>query len=102
MPTLNLLPQNLIHQSLLLQHIQPSKTLRNNLYPIHRPAASTYILNLQLYWFQCLAQLLKHQSLFFVKVLRCLQGSGVRRGASCTLRDCAQGCVIGCVATVWS
>lgn len=46
MPSLNLLPQHLIHQPLLLQHTQSSKPLTCNLDPIHTPTTTGYIFDL--------------------------------------------------------
>ena len=46
MPPLNLLPQHLINQPLLLQHIQAPKPLTHNINPIHASTPTGYILDL--------------------------------------------------------
>ena len=48
MPLLNLLPQNLIDQAMLLNHTQTRKFLAHNVYPVHASAAAGDVLDFEL------------------------------------------------------
>lgn len=71
MPALNIIFQDLIDQSLLLQHIQVLEFVAQDLNPIHASTTTRDILHFQLGRTKRIVQFLPYLLLFWVQVIRC-------------------------------
>jgi len=73
MPPRNLIPQNLIHEPMLLNRRQPLEPIGRDLNSIHTPAPAGYILYLQPSRLQLRDELIEHMALAFIQVFGGLQ-----------------------------